>query len=166
MERIAEDCGDETDLFLSVRSLNQHPLLLLPPPCCWIPYAIDYVQSHARKTEHTLTRNNSVHNYVTGGSHFPDWTTETYYVCLSTGCGRGVKFCTSQFFLNYAFFTAFDGGSLCLMLLSWQELPQKSRSCHQGAWMPSGEMWKYWMENVFRFVLHESPEKKHKKVIK
>jgi hypothetical protein len=34
VERISENCGDETDLFLSVRNLNRHPLPLLPPPCC------------------------------------------------------------------------------------------------------------------------------------
>jgi hypothetical protein len=34
VERISEDCGDETDLSLSVRNLNRHPLPLLPPPCC------------------------------------------------------------------------------------------------------------------------------------
>jgi len=69
VERISEDCGDETDLFLSVRNLNRHPLPLLPPPCCWIPYAIDYVQSHTQNTEHTHVCDNkqTARNTVTNG---------------------------------------------------------------------------------------------------
>ena len=116
VERILEDCGDETDLFLSVRNLNRHPLPLLPPPCCWIPYAIDYVQSHTQNTEHTLVSDNkqTARNTVTNGrpngtrnevfvaSHFNDWAIEAYIrcvcVCVCVWSGGGeLKFAWASF---------------------------------------------------------------------
>jgi hypothetical protein len=162
VERISGDCGDETDLFLSVRNLNRHPLPLLPPPCCWIPYAIDYVQSHTRNTEHTLVCDNkqTACNIVTSGRRNgtpnEEFHLSLWQVTLTTGLSRlrfGVCVCVcvcvcvwsgggifiGQFFYNYASCTVYTGVSLWRSFRSWQELPQEFRSGCQGLWMPSNE---------------------------